>query len=112
MVNHCADVAACVEALLAMPTLADRLGVIPSDRVGVSRLSAIAFLHDLGKVNHGFQNKRLHQPGGRYHAGHVRKITAFQPGTLGERLFATLPLETMCGWGQEETMLSLLAASS
>lgn len=117
LVDHCADVAACVEALLAMPTLADRLGVVPSDRVGVSRLSAIAFLHDLGKANHGFQNKRHRQPDGHYPAGlvvagHVQEILPpFQEGTVGDRVFATLPFETMCGWGQEETMLSLLAAS-
>ena len=59
--HHCADVAACFEALLRDPVLRDRFeqaagnaGVCP---ITEARLTVIAFLHDFGKLNTGFQFK-------------------------------------------------------
>jgi len=115
LVDHCADVAACVEALLAQPTVAARLGLDGRDRVGASRLAALAFLHDLGKANLGFQNKQYRQKDGRYPreiAGHVREVAPlFQRDRLSERLSATLPLETIDSWGRGATVYNLRAAS-
>jgi len=61
--HHCADVAACFEALVADPVLAARFTRATGsdqrmlDRVTLGRLAVIAFLHDFGKINAGFQFK-------------------------------------------------------
>ena len=61
--HHCADVAACFEVLLADPVLRARF-VQAAGRAGFSiataaRLTVLAFLHDFGKLNSGFQFKVL-----------------------------------------------------
>lgn len=57
--HHSADVAACFEALLRDPVLRQRFahaaGSEGFSRLTESRLCVIAFLHDLGKLNVGFQ---------------------------------------------------------
>ncbi len=61
--HHCADVAACFEALVADRVLAARFARAVGndgralDRVTVARLAVVAFLHDFGKLNAGFQFK-------------------------------------------------------
>ena len=75
--HHCADVAAVAEVLLDLPLWNRRLSrlagrdLTPTDRV---RLAVLAFLHDLGKFNHGFQRK-AHRGAGPT-AGHVREAVA------------------------------------
>ena len=66
--HHCADVAACFEALLRDPVLRARF-VRAAGANGVcdtiaARLTLLAFLHDFGKLNTGFQFKvtRPNQP--------------------------------------------------
>ena len=59
--HHCADVAACFEALLLEPVLRARFerasgGTGFSDTTA-ARLTVLAFLHDFGKLNTGFQFK-------------------------------------------------------
>ena len=57
--HHLADVGACFEALLAQPTIRRRLartaGVDDVHPVTAARLCVFAALHDIGKVNVGFQ---------------------------------------------------------
>ena len=57
--HHMADVGACFEALLAQPTIRKRLARSGDwdnlDDATVSRLAVLAALHDIGKVNTGFQ---------------------------------------------------------
>ena len=59
--HHCADVAACFEALLREPVLRSRFaraaGVAALDSTTTARLTYIAYLHDFGKLNAGFQFK-------------------------------------------------------
>ena len=59
--HHLADVGACFEALLRQPTIRKRLarsgGLEDLDEVTVARLCVLAALHDIGKVNMGFQTK-------------------------------------------------------
>ena len=59
--HHLADVGACFEALLEQPSIRKRLacaGDMPSlDEFTASRLAVFAALHDIGKVNAGFQTK-------------------------------------------------------
>ncbi len=70
---HCADVAACTEALLEQTVLRRRLAALGGrddlDAFDIARLSALAALHDVGKYNLGFQRKADVEP--RDTAGHV-----------------------------------------
>ena len=59
--HHLADVGACFEALLAQPNIRQRLagsgGVDSLDYPTAARLALFAALHDIGKVNIGFQTR-------------------------------------------------------
>ena len=59
--HHLADVAACFEALLKQPTIRKRLagagGLSDLDGTTAARLCVLAALHDVGKVNIGFQTQ-------------------------------------------------------
>ncbi|SUS08723.1 CRISPR-associated endonuclease/helicase Cas3 [uncultured Defluviicoccus sp.] len=117
LVDHCADVAACVEALLIQPTIANRLGLDPNDQMRIARIGALAFLHDLGKANRGFQNKKYRRPDDSYPrgvdpAGHVRELAPlFDSDHLASRLIELVPFETMASWGPEAAICGLLSAS-
>ena len=73
LLDHCADVAACTEALLTDTLLGERLaswgGLRALDGVQVARLSVISALHDLGKFNYGFQSKSGRCRGLRWRSG-------------------------------------------
>ncbi len=60
--DHCCDVAACVEALLARPLVRSRLaalaGVSDLPELWIARLIVLAFLHDFGKANHAFRRRK------------------------------------------------------
>ena len=59
--HHLADVGACFEALLAQPTIRQRLahagGIDCLKEATAARLCVFAALHDIGKVNVGFQTQ-------------------------------------------------------
>ena len=59
--HHCADVAACFEALLRDPVLQARFaraaGLERLDVTTAARLTFLAFMHDFGKLSTGFQFK-------------------------------------------------------
>lgn len=59
--HHCADVAACFEALIREPVLRARFaraaGAPELDSTTAARLTYLCFLHDFGKLNAGFQFK-------------------------------------------------------
>jgi hypothetical protein len=59
LVDHSADVAACMEALLRLPLVQRRLaalaGIDKLPSVWLARIAAHTFLHDLGKANRGFR---------------------------------------------------------
>ena len=60
LAHHCADVAACFEALASLPTVRARLeraAGISLSSVHIARLAVLAFLHDCGKLHPGFQAK-------------------------------------------------------
>ena len=91
--NHLADVGACFEALLAQSTIRQRLassGNLESmDDVMAARLSLFAALHDIGKVNLGFQTRIWREedfPAGRRmpsHAGHYHELAPVLRGEDG-----------------------------
>jgi CRISPR-associated endonuclease/helicase Cas3 len=60
--HHCADVAAVTLTIMALPTWRRRLERFAGrglNDVDVARLGVLAFLHDVGKCNVGFQSKRI-----------------------------------------------------
>jgi len=61
LIGHSADVAAVVHALLGQPVIARRLARLLGQSAltapDCATLIALAALHDLGKINHGFQRK-------------------------------------------------------
>ena len=116
LIDHCADVAACCEALLRQPILARRLsrlaGIETLDEVLIARLSAIAFLHDLGKANWGFQHKI--RPGSKtWDAGHVGEVYHLLDETrpLLAAFLEAVPLEEMVEWMTGNGFSHLLYAS-
>jgi CRISPR-associated endonuclease/helicase Cas3 len=66
LVDHSADVAAVVHGLLLQPAIRRRLATAANrtdlDEVTRARLSALAFLHDIGKASSG-HNYRFSLPG-------------------------------------------------
>ena len=113
--DHCADVAACAEALLTRTLLRKRLAVLAGlndlDDVTVARLCVFAALHDLGKFNQHFQNKgRL---GATPRAGHVREVLwIFQDGrSEGERLLEALSVLNLGDWAEDDVAFRLLVAA-
>lgn len=103
LVDHSADVAAVGEALLQVGLLRRRLaalgGLDDLDPVQVARLSVLMALHDLGKVNHGFQRKGREKPYDT--AGHVREVIGLLAKGLAQlkrRVKTTLALEELGTW--------------
>src|SRR5438552_3362124 len=74
--DHSADVAAVCEGLLQCTLIRRRLSSLGRrddlTDLDIARLAALTALHDIGKPNHGFQNKA--DPNRRPHAGHVGPI--------------------------------------
>lgn len=116
LLDHCADVAACCEALLERTLLGRRLAVLAGlgalTRQQIARLSVIAALHDLGKPNLGFQNKSLQAA--PLVAGHVREALGLLGGAVGDagrRLREALPLGELGSWGPNGAAGFLLVAA-
>ncbi|MFO0601602.1 MAG: CRISPR-associated helicase Cas3' [Polyangiales bacterium] len=115
--DHCADVAACTEALLTQTLLGRRLarlgGLEVLDDVQVARLCVLAALHDLGKFNQGFQNKG--QKGVLPHAGHVSEALAalfsFSDVAFSDQLHAAIGLDDIDSWGTALSMRHLIRAA-
>ena len=99
LLAHSADVAAVAEALLQRTILRERLASLAGwddlSDVHVARLSALAALHDAGKVNHGFQN-RAH--GERQQAGHVRPMIDVFDADRPVEWIEPLGIRAMLGW--------------
>jgi CRISPR-associated endonuclease/helicase Cas3 len=115
LLGHCADVAACAEALLERTILRRRFATLAGkadlDEVDIARLSALAALHDIGKFNLGFQRKGDSQPVDV--AGHVAEVLALFASDHREKncLFSALPCESLATWCGSEAAVELLIAS-
>ena len=110
LVDHCLDVAIVFRALLDLPNLARQLAAMPD--VAKDRLAVIAFLHDFGKCNRGFQAKA--DPNPRETAGHVMEALAFLRDGDPEDWppHWRMLLEDVQGWfTNEEQALQMLIAS-
>ncbi|MDD9995263.1 MAG: CRISPR-associated helicase Cas3' [Dehalococcoidia bacterium] len=124
--HHLADVGACFEALLAQPRIRENLassaGLNAVDETTASRLALFAALHDIGKVNMGFQMRiwdpRYLSSGHRVrYAGHTLDLA---PVLSGEDVETAGWFFDELGWWDEaltwddcggETVCSLLVAT-
>lgn len=101
LMDHSADVSAVIEALLEQPTINSRLarsaGRNGLDRRTCERLAALAFLHDIGKANRGFQRRIA--PNSPL-VGHIDQLSwAFKPQSkYAGPLYAILGLERTEPW--------------
>ena len=112
--HHCADVAACFEALLLDPVLRARFkqasGADGFSGTTVARLTVLAFLHDFGKLNTGFQFKvfdRNKFPGAPLKSGHIGEAL-LAPDEICERLGL---FDIWRAWGNAVDPLLLAALS-
>ncbi|MDH5493888.1 MAG: CRISPR-associated endonuclease Cas3'', partial [Myxococcales bacterium] len=109
--DHLADVSACFEALLERTILGPRLArLLGQERLSdslVARLCVFAALHDIGKLNHGFQ--RRSDPEARRVAGHVS--TALIALGSYAPLAAEIAGAGLLAWGEPPAWEGLLRAT-
>ena len=118
--HHLADVGACFEALLEQPTIRQRLAQSGRrddlDDATVARLCVFAALHDIGKVNAGFQTRVWRDedlPSGRlptafHRVGHTDHTTPVLRGdgyATAAWFFPALGWERRCWPGMTQTEL-------
>lgn len=112
LAHHCADVAACMEALLRQTLLNSRLaelaGLESLHPVQVARLSVLAALHDAGKANLHFQTRK---PG----AGHLGEILdplfKGRDTQLRANLLEALDVRRMQHWAPGDSLADYLIAT-
>ena len=115
--HHLADVGACFEQLLRQPTIRQRLacsgGRDSLDETTAARLSVFAALHDIGKVNAGFQTQ-IWRPedwsGGRLppsfrRVGHIQDLTPVLNREDADWFFPALGFEEMCQWDDQDGLI-------
>jgi CRISPR-associated endonuclease/helicase Cas3 len=105
LADHCADVAAITEALLELPLWRERLSRLAGkylNEVDVNRLCVLTALHDIGKLNIGFQAKG--RPNLGTTAGHVTEALGalFRPDVFS-------CLRELQAWGDGVTDLLISA---
>ena len=103
LVDHSADVAAVFEAMIAVPIVARRLatlaGGVELAPVQMARMTALVFLHDLGKANRGFRARWLKEADC---VGHIQPaVWLFITEEYQAKLAEALPLAAMASWGAE-----------
>lgn len=112
--DHCTDVASVFRALINIPSISaslDRSAGCPLSEAQRDRLAILAFLHDFGKCNRGFQAKA--DPSARETAGHVMEGLAllielqdrWPPG------WQSLIIE-MIGWFKDEEQATHMLLAS
>lgn len=115
LLAHCADVAACAEAILSRTVLRRRLARLANredlDDSDIARLAALAAFHDIGKFNVGFQRKA--DANARDVAGHVAEVLDVLGSdyAVAGRLRAALPSADLGAWADEDGAWKLLIAS-
>lgn len=114
LLGHSADVAAVVEALLSRTILRERLARLAGwDKltdVHAARLCVLAALHDVGKVNHGFQNRAF---GLWPQAGHVGPMVDILHSDDPLKWLDPLGVREMVSWfsGGQDALYDFLLAT-
>ena len=126
--HHLADVGACMEALLSQSTIRHRLasaaGRDAIDEATAARLTVFAALHDIGKVNVGFQTQiwqaedwqgALRPRGwGRGHTRDIVPVLNYDDKEAAAWFFPALGSEDLLEWDADdagETVISLFVAT-
>ncbi len=121
LVDHMLDVAECFRQVVSIPCVKRALEQAAGSDYQLTesqvwRLSALAFLHDIGKANAGFQSKcwialQEKPPAGwPVPAGHVNEAWfLLEDEASAEAVLQHLPLELLNSWGP--SVLSLLCAA-
>ncbi len=114
LTQHCLDVASVFAVLLELPGIKRKLNASAGftlDEVQYQRLAVIAFLHDVGKANLGFQDKVFNKQATR--AGHVRELAPlFFESSLCEAFADALQIDILGNWfDTPEALESFLLAS-
>ena len=123
--HHLADVGACFEALMRQPTIRQRLattgGLSDLDESLVARLSVFAALHDIGKVNMGFQTRIWRdedlpgkpKPGWAGHTDDVVPVLTGDDYTTYEWFSNALDWDDFLTWDDRggETVCAMLVAT-
>ena len=125
--HHMADVGACLEALLAQPTIRQRLarsgGLDDLDSATIARLCVFAALHDIGKANVGFQTQIWQPedlPTGEAkrprRAGHITDLTPvlnYDDRETAAWFFEALGWDDVLAWDAEDgrSVCGLLVAA-
>jgi len=111
LVDHCLDVALVFQVLIQDTRVGS--GTFPREPRLLGRLAVIAFLHDFGKCNRGFQAKSDPNPTGT--AGHVLEAVALLKGQFDRWAPGWAELLTdICTWfvTEEQAGQMLLASIS
>jgi CRISPR-associated endonuclease/helicase Cas3 len=114
LAHHCADVAACFECIISLPTFRARIERVISGLLTptvMERLAVLAFLHDVGKLHPGFQARGW--PEGSWHGarnGHVPQGAAIFTEYELEPLANHLGLEELNQWGVDQDLLYAILA--
>ena len=116
LAHHCADVAACFEAISELHVVRARLEAAAErelDSVDIARLALFAFLHDLGKLHPGFQAKafpnRQGQKQGHSGEGLAALIGNINESDLNEAIGEALPSQ-FTQWSDDATLCGLAMA--
>lgn len=115
LAHHCADVAACFEAIADIPTIRLRMEHSANRSLStadIKRLAVLVFLHDVGKLHPGFQAKGWPEatwPGGRH--GHVQEGAALFQSGAPEEVRESLCWDELDEWGVFDDGGNLLVAA-
>ena len=115
LIHHCADVAACFEAICNLPVVLARLKKTAHRKLGfldISRLCVLVFLHDCGKLHPGFQAKGWPADIWRQACvGHLAAGAAIFWGHYEtEKLARALNIEALAAWGVDVNLLYAVLA--
>ncbi len=114
--HHLADVGACFEALLAQPTIRQRLartaGRNTLDAATAARLCVFAALHDIGKVNTGFQTQiwtdadlqGRRKPQWASHSSGLVPVLLGEDTITNEWFLDALGWDEICAWDSDDGM--------
>jgi CRISPR-associated endonuclease/helicase Cas3 len=120
LLDHMTDVASVLQALLQTPGLrraAERAAGRALGLTDVARLCVLAFLHDIGKANAGFQGRYWQAPAGRPRGWYAPPLGHGPQGwgvlvgqsVQARRIKAGLPIDAFVRWG--DSCEALLHAS-
>jgi CRISPR-associated endonuclease/helicase Cas3 len=118
LVDHMIDVAACFECLSTCHSIRRSMEITAGRELterDIARLSVLAFLHDLGKANSGFQAKRWKNAqdipkGWPLYAGHGIEAIKLFDEPLARQPIESL-IESICAWGDASDPLLIASIS-